>query len=428
MGQGRSDLRRRLGLVDATAIALGAIIGAGVFVVLGEAAGIVGTALPLAVLIAAAVAFCDGLSAAELGVSYPEAGGPYEFGYVLISPVVGFTAGWIYLFANLAASTTFTLGFASYLQPLVPSLPLRPAAVALAILALAVNLVGVQQSGRVNDLLVAFKVVVLLIFIGVGLALLPVWRHTPLLPFSLSGLPRASALIFFAYAGFARIVLIAGEVRDPTHTLPRAVIASLVISTVLYLIVAVVALGLAGPQALAGSPAPLRTALEPSNLTWAETLVSLGGLVATSDVLLTNIWGLSRLLYAMAGRGDMPSFLHRLDSRRLPRNAVLIIGLVTIPLVATVGFGPALLASSLGQLAYYGIMNVAALRLRPIQRLYPGVISWVGLAATVGLAASLPLQSVLALAVVVAVGLVYYVLRRRARRDDSHEGGRGSRP
>ncbi len=150
-------LARQVGLVDATGIALGAIIGAGVFVVMGEAARVAGSALPLAVLLAAGVAFCNGLSAAELGAGYPDVGGPYEFGYELISPVVGFAGGWIYLFAYLAANTTFALAFASYMQVLAPGLPPRGVAVGLAVLALAINLVGVRQSGRVNDVLVGFR-------------------------------------------------------------------------------------------------------------------------------------------------------------------------------------------------------------------------------------------------------------------------------
>ncbi len=236
---------------------------------------------------------------------------------------------------------------------------------------------------------------------------------------------RASALIFFAYAGFARVVMIAGEVEDPSHTLPRAITLSLTLSTLLYLAVAVVGLGLVSATGLASSPAPLHDALAPTGLVWAQILVSLGALVATADVLLTSIWGLSRLVFAMAGRGDVPSAFGRLDRRGLPRNAILLVGLVTVPLTAVSSFGLALTASSLGQLTYYGLMNVAALRLSGAQRLYPWAISLVGLLGCVGLALSLPPTSILGLLAVVGVGLVYYYLRRRSQRGGPHGRARG---
>ncbi len=125
MSQQGPHLRRQLGIVDATAISLGAIIGAGIFVALGQAAAAAGATLPLAVVVAGIVATLNGLSAVELGVNDPRAGGPYEFGYQLLSPLAGFVGGWVYLVANLAATAAFTLAFADYLQPLTPGVPLR---------------------------------------------------------------------------------------------------------------------------------------------------------------------------------------------------------------------------------------------------------------------------------------------------------------
>lgn len=407
--------RREITLIDAIAIALGAIIGAGIFAVLGAAAGVAGAALPVAILIAALVAAANGLSAAELGANYPYAGGPYTFGYRMLAPVVGFGAGWLYLLAYLLGSTAIALTFAGYLQAMAPHLPQRAVAAALAVLGLAVNLAGVQQSRRVNDLLVGIKVLALAVVVLVGVAYLGLWDprfFTPIVP---GAIPRASALLFFAYAGFDRAVVIADEVRDPARTLPRSMVVALAASTLLYLAVAIVGQGLVGPGGLAASQAPLRTALAPTGQVWAQTVVSVGALVATADVLLTNIWGLSRVAYAMAERGDLPRALARLDRRGTPRLAVLVTGGLVVPLAATVAIGPALAAASLGQLAYYGLMDAAALRLPVPQRLYPRFVPALGLLACAGLAFALPAAALLVVGAFLAAGLLYYWLRRRRR-------------
>lgn len=406
-------LRRRLGLIDATAIALGAIIGAGIFVVLGEAAGVAGGTLPLAIVVAALAATLNGLSATQLGVSYPHAGGAYEFGYRLLWPVIGFLAGWVFLLSGLAASTTYTLTFASYLQPLLPGLPLRPLAIGLAVLAWLANAVGALLSRPLNNALVAFKIAVLLVFVAVGAAALAGGAAAVASPPVWGGLPRGAALLFFAFSGYARPVTIAEEVLDPARNLPRAVIAGLAASTILYLAVAVVASRLVGAGALAASPAPLRAALVPTGQAWAATLVSLGALVATLTVLLTELWGLSRVAFAMGRRGDLPRWLGRVGPNGVPRQAVLVIGALVVLLTATVDLSPALAASSLALLVYYVVMNAAALRLRPAQRLYPRLVSVAGLLLSLALAFSLPVQALLVVGGAVAAGLLYYLLRRR---------------
>lgn len=413
MAQRGPRLRPQLGLVDATAIALGAIIGAGIFVVLGEAAGVAGAGTPLAVLFAAGVAAFSGLSAAQLGVNYPRVGGAYEFGYELLVPIVGFTAGLSFLLGSTVGSAALTLTFASYLQALAPGIPLRVIAVALALLAVAVNVAGVQQSRRTNNLLVAFKVAVLLIFVLVGLAARGRWQPGTLSAGGIGNLPRASALFFFAYTGYSRPVTIVEEIRDPARTLPRSMIAALAISTSLYLAVALVAQGLVGADALAASPAPLRAALAPTSQAWAQTLISVGALVATADVLLTGIWGMSRVILAMSRRGDLPGALCVLTGQGVPRNAILASGIVVIVLSAIGNLGQVVAATSLALLLYYAIMNSAALRLAPRQRLYPVLVPVAGLLSTLALAFTLPLTTLLVVGVTLLVGVIYFLLRHR---------------
>ncbi len=415
MGQRGPRLRPQLGFIDATAIALGAIIGAGIFVVLGEGARVAAAALPLAILVAAIVATLNGLSAAEMGVNYPRAGGAYEFGYRLLWPAVGFAAGVAYILGNVSAGTALSLTFAAYLQPLAPYLPPRIVAVGLGIAVLAVNIAGVQQSRRVNDLLVAFKVLVLVIFVIVGLAASGAWQAGNPAPLQLGGLARASGLLFFAFTGFARPVTIVEEIRDPARNLPRALIVALASSTALYLAVAIVALGLIGAGGLASSTAPLRAALIPTGQAWAVVLISLGGLVATADVLLTDIWAVSRMLFAMARRGDLPGIFGRLTPGGVPRVAVLVTGSIIILLTATASFAPILAASSLGLLVYYAVMDWTALRLAPGQRLYPQAVPIAGLAACGALAFSLPGGALLVVGATLAAGLIYFHLWHRRR-------------
>ncbi len=415
MRQQEPRLRRRLGLVSATAVALGAIIGAGVFVVLSQAALLAGFALPLAVLLAAGVAGLNGLSSVQLGVNYPRAGGAYEFGYRVLWPVVGFAAGWLFLLQGLSAGATYTLSFVNYLQPLVPGLPLRAIAVGLALLAVVANIAGLGALEQTNNLLAAIKVGVLVIFIAVGLtaiSLSNLQRSPPPRP---GGVLEAAALFFFAFSGFARPVTLVEEIRDPARNVPRAVVFALGTTTALYLGVATVSLALVGANSLAASSAPLRAALGPTGQAWAQALISVGGLVAIGSVLLGEIWGLSRLSFAMARRGDLPRLFARLTPGGIPRNAVVIMGGIIALLTATVDLTPVLAASSLSVLVYYGITDWASLRLLPSRRLYPLAIPAAGILGCAALAFSLPVQSLLLVGAGLAAGLLYFVLRHRGR-------------
>lgn len=415
MGQQRRELRRHLGFWDTVAVALGAIIGAGIFVVLGVVAGLAGLALPVAILLASLVGTLNGLSAAQLGVAHPRVGGTYEFGYYLLAPWVGFAAGLLYLLANLAGGAALSLTFAAYLQPLLPGLPLRAVAAGLVTAAVLVNLAGAQQSRGVNNVLVVFKVGVLVTFVCTGLAFVGRWVPLTSLAFRASGIPTVAALFFFAYSGFARPVTIVEEIRDPAKNLPRAIVVALVVTTVLYVAVSVVAIGLVGVAGLAGAQAPLRAALAPTGQAWALFLVSAGGVVATADVLLTGIWALSRVVLAMARRGDVPAALGRISTRGVPWLAVLATGAIILLLAITVDLAPALAAGSLGTLVYYGITNWASLRLAPRRRLYPWAVPAAGLAGTAGLVLSLPAVSIAVVAAVLGLGLLYFFLWHRRR-------------
>ncbi len=407
-------LTPQLGFGQTLAVALGAMLGAGVYVSMGQAAGMTGGSLLVAVVLGAAVATLNGLSSAELGAHDPRAGGAYQFGRNLVSPAAGFVAGWLFLFAALTAGGTYALTFGAYLEALLPGVPLRVVGVALVAVAVTLNVLGVQLSGRANVVLVAINVAILLVFIGLAL---PAFDPRNLQPFVLGGaggLLQATALLFFAYTGYARPVTVAEEVRDPARTLPRAVPTAVGIVMLLYLGVAFVALGVLGPKGLEAESAPLREVMVAAGNPGGASLLAVGALLASSAVLLTEIWGLSRLAFAMGRNGDLPAWFGRLsDPGQVPRNAVLAAGTLLLLLAAFADLRPLLEASSLALLVYYWIMNLSALHLSAERRLYPVAVPAAGIVVNLVVGLSLPWQTVAAVGATAIAGLAYFALLRR---------------
>jgi basic amino acid/polyamine antiporter, APA family len=249
----KNELRRDLGLVAAIGVGLGAIIGAGIFVVTGVAAGVAGPAFLIGLLIAGIVAAFNALSSAQLAATYPQSGGTYEYGYRILHPWLGFAAGWMFLASKLAAGGTVALGFAGYLNALFPAIPERPAAVTAILLLTLVNYYGVRKSGHINTAIVAVSVLSLLAFVIIGLPTFQTANFQPFAPAGIGGILQSAALLFFAYTGYARLATLGEEVSQPKKTIPRAIILALGISAVLYVAVALVAVGNVGADAMSAS-------------------------------------------------------------------------------------------------------------------------------------------------------------------------------
>jgi APA family basic amino acid/polyamine antiporter len=371
----------------------------------------------LAVLLGGGVATLNGLSSAELGADDPRAGGAYQFGRRLVRPIVGFLAGWLFLLAGLTAGATFALTFGEYLRPLWPGIPPRAFGVALVLAAVLLNALGVRPTARANLVLVSINIAILVAFVALALPAFQVNRLQPFLTGGVGGLLQASALLFFAYTGYARPVTVAEEVEEPRRTLPRAVTTALGLVALLYLGVATAALGVLGPERMGEERAPLRAAMLAAGNPVGPMLLSFGAFVATSTVMLTEVWGLSRLAFAMARNGDLPEWLGRLaEPRRILRNAVLAAGVLLLLLATLLDLRPALEASSLALLVYYGVMNLSALRLPRDRRLYPTAVPAAGLGACVLLALSFPWQTLLIVSGVALVGFVYDALHHQGQR------------
>jgi len=406
----RPGLARTLGTIDATAIALGAIIGAGIFVTISAAAASSGTSFLLAIPIAALIAFLSGLSATELGITIPRAGGTYEFAGCLISRGTGFIIGWIFLLAGITASSTYVLAFTGYLQPLLPGVPLRLVAPLLALLATAIAYIGIRFSVITVTVLVIVKIIVLVLFVVITAPAVRLENLPSLVPESAVGLFRAVALMFFAFTGFARPVTLAEEVKSPETTLPRSLVISISASMVLYLAVSFAALGVLGVTVLSDSLAPLSLAAANAAGQGGALLISIGAFIAIASILLAEVLGLSRVVYAMSRNGDLPHWFGSIHPRyKVPGRAVILIGITAAALSAVTDLSSVLAASSLALLLYYGLTNLTALRLGE-RKLYGRTISVLGFIATISLALTLPATTILINAIVIAAGLAYYYL------------------
>lgn len=381
----RLKLKPTLGLLDATAISVGAIIGAGIFVVTGIVAGMAGSALLISMLIAAAVSLLTALSFAELSAWLPREGSVYEFSYRLISPFAGFMAGWMWMLGNTFGGAAVSLGFAYYFTSLFPVLQPKLVAALLCLAFTVLNHIGIKRSAILNNLLVGSKLVILIFFIVLGLGYVKVGNFRPFIP-SYEGILFGACYIFFAYGGFARVSVVAEEVKDAEHTVPRAILLSLLISTIFYLLIGVVAIGLVGAVGLSSSTSPLSTAISVTGSTTAVYLVTVGGLMATGSVLLTSILGVSREAYAMARRSALPSALSKLHPRYdTPYYAIWISGIVMALLALTMDLTKVVALSTFGQLVYYSLANVSDLKLRSQKGVHERTVPILGSISCLGL-------------------------------------------
>lgn len=395
----RDALKRELGVSGATLMGMGAMIGTGVFVSIGIAAGVAGPAVTAAIAIAALVATCNALSSAQLAASMPVSGGAYEYGYKYLRPWLGFTAGWMFLCAKTASAATAALGFAGYfLQPLgAPHLVVPVALAAVAVFTVIVAL-GISQSNRINAAIVAVTLLALSAFVLVGLVTVATRGTESWTPFiqpqndgkALAALLQATALMFVAFTGYARIATLGEEVIEPRRTIPIAIVVTLILTAALYISVAAVGIATVGPKVLADAAqsevAPLVVAARAFVLPDVHWLVMAGALTAMLGVLLNLILGLSRVILAMGRRADLPKFLARIDDKGSPAAAVILAGAAVAALVLIGDVKTTWSFSAFTVLIYYGITNLAALRLPQSQRTYPNFVALSGLAACLFLA------------------------------------------
>lgn len=420
-------LRRELGIGGATMMGLGSMVGTGVFVSIGIAAGVAGPAVILAIILAAAVATCNALSSAQLAASHAVSGGTYEYGYRYLNPTFGFTAGWMFLCAKTASAATAALGFSGYfLRLLGVSLDAMPT-VAMGAVALFTILVlsGIKRSSWANILIVSITLLGLASFVLFGMPTALVDGADNLTPFFTSsgaGLAEAflyaTALMFVAFTGYARIATLGEEVTDPKRTIPCAIIVTLIATALLYISVAIVAISSVGAERFANAPGaevtPLELAARAMDSLLLARFVAIAAITAMLGVLLNLILGLSRVVLAMGRQGDMPPTFARLSaSGTAPAAAVVAVGLLIAGLASHGSIETTWAFSAFTVLIYYAITNLAALRLPAEQRLYPRWIAMTGLAACPFLAFWVPVTIWAAGLGLIALGLIWKSLAPR---------------
>jgi APA family basic amino acid/polyamine antiporter len=407
------SLKPRLSLLDAAAINIGAIIGAGIFVVTGIVAGLAGSALVVSLLFAAIVSLFTALSFAELSSALPKEGGSYEFAYELVSPFAGFTAGWMWLISNIFVGPALALGFSQYLVTLLPEMPVKPAAIIITAVFALVNILGAKSSATINNVLVGAKLLILGFFIALGSLHMSSGNLKPFSPFE-PGVLYGAYFVFFAFTGFARVTLLSEEVQDAQKNVPRSIMLALLISTIVYLAVGFVAVGLVGAEKLKDSASPLATAISIIGTGITSQVVSVGGLIATASVLLTTILGVSRLGYAMAQKNELPRVFGTLHRKfETPYVAILVSSLLMMLLVFVSTLSQVVAVSTFASLVYYGIGNLSAMRLNPKRRLYPRVVPLFGVISCAVFLLFVLFKSPeiwLIGIIILALGAVYYIL------------------
>ena len=409
-----NSLKRVLGLNDAVGVGLGAIIGAGIFVVTGVAAGVSGASFIVGLMIAGLIASFNGLSSAQLAAVYPQSGGTYEYGYQLLNPSFGFSAGWMFIISKLSAAGIVAIGFGSYFHQLVPAFtPLTYSIVAVVVLTIA-NLVGIKKAGTVNQIIVLVTLLSLLYFIVGGIGSVKASNFTPFAPFGIMGIAESTAILFFAFTGYARIATLAEEVVEPKKTIPRAVIITITSAIVLYAAVSVVATGAIGAEGMSQSKSPLQVASEAMSAPAISVIITIGASTAMLGVLLSQILGISRMLLAMGRRNDLPHLFEKIHSKTsVPHIGILFTSVVILAITTLGTFDFVVRAATFTILLYYSITNIAAIRQPNQQQLYSKVIPYLGLVGCVAMSISLPLNVIISGVALLAIGFAmrYFVKR-----------------
>jgi len=431
-----TELNRSLGFWGATGIGIGAIVGTGIFVLIGVASGIAGPAVILSFIIAGFVALLTGLSTAELSSFIHESGGSYIYTTKAFGEFPGFVVGWMKSFDYIVGASAVSVGFAAYFAYFV-GIPATTGTLVIVgtiwpLVLMLLNIRGIQEASWTNNLLVALKILALLVFIFVGASSLLASgnysNYHPFFPQGFSGVMSGAAIIFFAFIGFNTIAVMAEEVKDPEKNVPKAILFAFAICTLIYIGVSVVAVGIVNWQLLGASSAPLEFALKTvTDNMYILQFVAISALFATTSVIMASIMGGSRALFAMARQGVLPDVLSTISRRGVPAFTILICGLVISGIVLLTGGNLDWLASifNFGTLLTFFFINLSLLRLRrtmPDARrgfrvpFYPYTPVFAMISCIV-LAFYLNANAVMTACVFLAAGVVVYYLNRKRKRD-----------
>lgn len=407
------QLARRLSTGDAIIIGLGSMVGAGVFAAFSPAAAAAGAGLLIGLVIAGIVAFSNATASAQLAAQYPTSGGTYIYGRERLGPWWGFLAGWGFVVGKTASCAAMALTFAAYATPPAWS---KPVAITAVIALAAVNYRGVTRTAKLTRIIVTIVLLSLAVVVAASLfggssSAPSTWDWWPAGSY---GVLQSAGLLFFAFAGYARIATMGEEVRDPQRTIPRAILIALFLTMAIYAVVAISALLAIGPDGLASTSAPLALAVTQSGWEWAALPVRIGAAAASLGALLALVAGIGRTSLAMARHDDLPRWLAAVHPRyHVPHHAEVALAVVVSGLILVADLRTAIGFSSFGVLLYYLIANASAITQDPAHRRYPKWLQVVGVVGCAVLVVTLPWQAVVGGVAVFAVGIVYRLARLR---------------
>lgn len=380
---GQGELKRSLGLGQLTMLSIGATLGSGIFVVLGEAVPVAGPAVVVSFVLAGITALFSALSYAELAGMIPLSGSSYSYAYATLGELVAWVCGWCLVLEYGVSVASVAVGWGQYLNELlhlaigwtIPDALSQPPgagglvnlpAIAVVVLAMFLLLSGAKESARANAVMVAVKIATLVLFCAIAFSAVQARNFKPFLPLGLAGVSAGGAKLFFSYIGFDAASTAGEEARNPQKDLPRAILLSLGIVTVLYCLVSLAAVGALPWQEFGGQDAALSHVLSvvASNKLWAA-LLAVGAIVAISSVVLTVLYGQTRILFAMSRDGLVPKALSTVHPRTgAPRTNTIVVSLFVAALAAFIPLGKLADATSIGTLFAFGLVNVAVLILR----------------------------------------------------------------
>ena len=396
-------LKRGIGLPGAVMMGLGSILGTGVFVSVAIGVSIAGAWTLLAIALASVTAICNGLSSAQLAAIHPVSGGTYEYGHRWCSPRIGFIAGWMFMSAKSASAAAAALGFSGFLLLLLgvnDQFWLVPVALLAVAAVTTITLIGIRRSSLANSLIVAVTIIALVIFVIAGLpnAWAAVWNEVISVrpstdgwshaDFSISDLLQVTALMFVAYTGYGRIATLGEEIKNPSRNIPRAIIATLVVSMLLYISVGFV-VAFASPRNLSKfeGTAAMHLIASEFNVPGVSIVLAIGAITAMLGVLLNLVLGLSRVLLAMGRRSEMPTQTALISQGPgVPWVATLVVALIIGGIVMVGDIHIAWSFSAFAVLIYYSITNLCVLRMKTSERIFPLWPAWIGLTSCLFLA------------------------------------------
>ena len=430
-----SELKRTMGVGHLTMISIGATLGTGIFVVLGEAVPLAGPAIVVSFVLAGITALFSALSYAELAGLIPASGSSYSYTYATLGEIVAWVCGWCLVLEYGVSVAAVAVGWGQYVNELlhlvtglrIPDVLSQPPgaggivnvpAVLVVVISMLVLLGGSKGSARTNTILVWIKVGALLMFCAVAFTAFKAGNLQPLFPLGLAGMSAGAATLFFSYIGFDAASTAGEEAKNPQRDLPRAIILSLVVITALYCAVALAAVGAMPWQGFEGTEAALSRVLT-DNVNGAiwPILLSIGAVVATTSVVLTVLYGQTRILYAMSRDGLVPSIFARLSPKTgVPFVNTLVVGSFIAVLAALVPLGSLADATSIGTLFAFALVNVAVIilrrtepdRQRSFRVPFSPITPLLGLAFCIYMMFSLGLPSWIAFIVWMVIGFIIY--------------------